>query len=426
MSAPTQEAILRPSVWNWGWRFHGLPVAQRIAVIAWVVVVAGIFGRVALSPRLPPSVIPVYRAAAERWMAGEDLYSSQHLWHVYRYPPCFAPSFVPFTYFPPRLGELLWRSLTIAVMLSGLWLWAKHALQLNPGQRGALFVLALPLCLTSLNNGQANILLAGLLLHGATAAIRCRGMLAGICVAVATAIKVYPIAVGMLLACANPKRIIPWLVVSIAGLAALPFLLAPVDYVAGEYLGFVKTVGSDTRHEIDHPEPPRDLFLVMRNYLVVPSEHTYGIIVLSVAAGMACTVAFASFRVRDPRISLVLAFDLGCVWMTVFGPATEPHTFALLAPTAAACLILSRTSTAQFAMTLCAYLLLITPVIRDFFPNGRVLHNLGIQPLGGLLLLGTFVMKWISDGIFCASKRGRDMIKVCEPSLANLSTTFRP
>jgi hypothetical protein len=424
MSAPTQEAILTPSHGNWGQSFNWMHPAQKIAVVVWVFVVAAIFGRVAFSQR-SPSVTPVYHAAALRWMAGEDLYTSQHLWHVYRYPPCFAPSYVPFTYLPLRAGELLWRSLTIAVMISGIWLWSKHALQLNAAQRGALFVLALPLCLTSLSNGQANILLAGLLLHGATAAIRLRGMLAGFCVALATAIKIYPIAVGLLLSCVLPKRIIPWLVLSIAALAAVPFLLAPADYVAREYQGFVKTVGSDTRHEVDHPEPPRDLFLVMRNFVFTPSEHDYQLLVLAVAAGMAAAVGFAAFRGCERRTVLVLAFDLGCVWMTVFGPATEPHTYALLATTAAACLILSRPEPLRFALALCAYLLLVIPVVRDFFPNGRVLHNLGIQPLGGLALLGVLLVEWISNGILCASRRGRDMIKVCEPSLPNLSTTFR-
>jgi hypothetical protein len=374
---------------------------------------------------LRPSVVPVYESAAHRWMDREDLYEYKHPWDVYRYPPCFAPSFVPFTYLPFRLGELLWRSISIAVMLTGLWLWARHGLQLSPGERGTLFILALPLCLNSLGNGQVNILLLGLLLHGAFAALRLRGMLAGSFVALATAIKIYPIAIGLLLSCVLPKRILPWLVLAIAGVAAFPFLLAPTDYVSGQYRRFVESVGADTRREADHPYPPRDLYLVMRNYLAVPSDHNYEIIVLGVAAAMAGLVAFTAFKARDSQVPVVLAFDLGCVWMVVFGPATEPSTYALLAPTAAACVILNRQSPARFALAIVAYALLVAPVIRDFFPNGRAFHNLGIQPLGGLVLLGVLLQKWISSGFFCASRCSRDMIKVCEPSLPNLPAIFR-
>jgi hypothetical protein len=251
-------------------------------------------------------------------------------------------------------------------------------------------------------------------------------MLAGFFTALATAIKVYPIAIGLLLACVLPKRILPWLLLTIICVVVSPYLLAPGDYVSGQYRRFVESVGSDTRREADHPYPPRDLYLVLRNYLVVPSNRNYTIIVLAVAGVMAAAVAITGLRVRDKRIALVLAFDLGCVWMTVFGPATEPPTYALLAPTAAASIILSRPTSARFALATCAYALLIAPVIRDFFPNGRHFHNMGLQPLGGLLLLGVLFMKCISSGIFCVSGRGRDMIKVCEPSLPNLSATFRP
>ena|SRR5579872_5948336 len=425
MSSPLEEAAPNPPAGKWRQPFDAMHPAQKFAVFCWVAVVGVILGRVAFSSQLPPSVVPVYESAAHRWINSEDLYEYRYPWDVYRYPPCFAPSFVPFTHLPFRLGELLWRSLSIAVMLTGLWLWARHGLQLSPGQRGALFVLALPLCLNSLGNGQVNILLLGLLLHGAFAALCLRGKAAGSFVALATAIKVYPIAVGLLLGCAYPKRIVVWLVLAIAFLAAFPFLLAPADYVAGQYRRFAESVGADTRREVDHPYPPRDLYLVMRNYLVVPSDRNYEIIVLTVAAAMAGLVGFTAYKLQDSHSALILAFDLGCIWMTVFGPATEPPTYALLAPTAAACIILNRQSPMRFALAIISYLLLIAPVIRDFFPNGRPFHNLGIQPLGGLLLLGVLLLKWNSNRFLCASGRGRDMIKVCKPSLPSLPAIFR-
>lgn len=425
MSSPSQEAIPDPPVWMWGDVFRRMHPTQRLAIFFWVSVVGVILGRVAFSAHMPPSVVPVYFSAAYRWLAGEDLYEFKQPWDVYRYPPCFAPSFVPFTSIPIRLGELLWRTLSIAIMITGLRNWALCGWRMTPGQRGALFLLTLPLCLNSLGNGQVNILLLGLLLHGASAAIRLKGALSGFCVALATAIKVYPIALGLLFACVLPKRIIPWLALSIGGLLAFPFLLAPAGYVAGQYVRFAESVGADTRREADHPYPPRDLYLVMRNYMFEPSERMYTIIVLAVAAGMAMTVGITALRKKDPRVALILAFDLGCVWMTVFGPATEPSTYALLAPTAAACVIFSRSSLIRFTPALCSYLLLIAPVVRDFFPNGRAFHNMGIQPLGGLLLLGVLLLSWCTNEFLHFSRRGRGTIKVCDPSIPNLSAIIR-
>ena len=428
MSSPNLKSSPRPAAWLWGRLFTAMPPAVRIAAFLWVVVLVGIAGRIVFSPKIPPSVVPIYHAAALRWMAREDLYTPYEIhnrWDVFRYPPGFAPCYVPFAYLPLRLGELLWRAAMAAVLLSGLWLWTRHALQLNTGQRGALFALSVPLCLASLANGQANVLLLGLLLHGATAAALFKGKIASFCIAAATAIKIYPIAVGMLLSCVLPKKFLPWLVLSIAGWAAVPFLLAPADYIAGQYRRLVESVGADQRRN-GHTHPPRDLYLVLQTYLVTPSERNYTALVLAVAAGMAAAVGITALRARDPKLALILAFDLGCVWMTVFGPATEPPTYTLLAPTIAAILLLSRRSPRQFALAIGAYALLIAPVIRDFFPNGRVFHDLGLQPIGGLLLLASILWKWLEDGIFCVSGRGGDMITVCEPPLPNLSATSRP
>ena len=74
--------------------------------------------------------------------------------------------------------------------------------------------------------------------------------------------------------------------------------------------------------------------------------------------------------------------------MTVLGPATEPATYTLLAATAAAAVVLAWPSRLRYT-ALAGYLLLLAPVVRDFFPNGRAFHELGPQPLGGLLILGT-------------------------------------
>lgn len=372
----------------------GLHLCWRIAILLWSVALLGVLGRVAVSPLTSQSVVPIYLGAADRWTHGDDLYAPYHFRaqpDVYRYPPGFAACFVPFTWLPPRVAALVWRVVSALVFLTGLWAWTRHGLHLSTGQRGTVFALAAPLVLPSLNNGQANLILIGLLLHGATAVIRGRGGRAGVCLAAAVAVKVYPVAVGLLLTMAFPRRVLPGFLLALVGFAVLPFALDP-QTAADQYRRFAEAERAEDRRHGGYQDPPRDLYWVLRTYFVAPSDGIYTGVVIAAAIGMAAGVA--SNRGGDPRRVAVLAFDLGCVWMTVFGPATEPATYTLLAPTAATAVVRAWSSPArgQLAAALLGYLLLLAPVVRDFFPNGRAFHNLGPQPLGGLLLLGVVSM----------------------------------
>ena len=88
--------------------------------------------------------------------------------------------------------------------------------------------------------------------------------------------------------------------------------------------------------------------------------------------------------------------------MTVFGPATESATYVLLAPslvmlTARAKGPLNSRLTCKLAWTSYAVFLLL--LAADWFPWGRSLHNLGIQPIAGLLFLGaTLSSAWRRPG----------------------------
>jgi hypothetical protein len=368
--------------------FSRLHPAWRAAVVLWAAVVLGVFGRVTFAPVRSGSVVPVYLHAAVAWGDRTDLYDSAGQPDQYRNPPGYAAAFVPFTWIHPRAAALLWRSLGLAVFLTGLATWTRHGLQLTTARSGTVFALAAPLVLPSLNNGQVNVLLIGLMLHGMTTAIRGRGIVAGVCLAAATAIKVYPAAVGLLASVVFPPRVLPSFVLATAGFLALPFLMAPPDYVAEQYRKFVENCREDDRHVTGQQVPPRDFFWLLRAYTPNPSIGAYRLAVLALAGGMAVLVAVVARRNPDRRIAAVLALDLGCVWMTVFGPATEAATYTLLAPTAAAAVVLawSPGSRLRFSVALLGYLLLISPIVRDFFPHGRAFHDLGPQPLGGLLI----------------------------------------
>ena len=58
------------------------------------------------------SVTPVFHLAAERWRARGDLYADPRGYH---YLPQFALLFAPFHALPAPAGDILWRSLSVAL-----------------------------------------------------------------------------------------------------------------------------------------------------------------------------------------------------------------------------------------------------------------------------------------------------------------------
>ena len=373
--------------------FHRLPLAVRSAAIVWFLLIAGVAGRVAFSKPGSQSVVPIYLSGSHRWLAGENLYAPNPPLDVYRNPPGFAAAFVPFTRLPDKAAGIAWRLLSAGVFLLGLRRWAARGLPrpLSPGETGVLFLLAAPLALPSLNNGQTNLVTAGVLLLGVAAAGGSRWRAAGLWLAAAAAVKVYPLAVGLLVGLAAPRRAFPWLAAGCLAFAAFPFAFREPGYVLDMYRRLAQSTGADDRTFADPARAPKDLFLVLRVWLVAPPVRAYLAAKLLAAAGMAVLVWWKARTASDPRAAATLGLHLGCVWVTVLGPATEVHTYTLLAATAPAAVLAAAGGRLRFALAALGYLLVISPVVRDMCPNGAAFQGLGPQPVGGLILLGLVI-----------------------------------
>lgn len=396
----------------WFRRLHPL---QRVAFVMWFWLVVGVSARVAVSKPNAQTVVPIYLDAAQRWQRGEDLYAPKPPMDVYRNPPGIAAGFVLFTWMPERVAGLTWRWLSTAVFLTGLLAWVRHGLPrpLKPWESGTLIALTVPFALPSLNNGQTNLVIIGLLLHGVTAVARGANS-AGGWLAAASYVKVYPAAVALLVMLVSPKKLAPRFVVACALFAAAPFLFKSADYVAGQYRSFGDAATNDDRTFAGLGRAPRDLYLVFRVWATPPTQQVYTAIKLTVAAGMAVLVLLVWRRTRDLRTVSPLALGLGCVWMTVLGPAVEAHTYTLVGPTAAAAVVFGiadrRWVTAALAAT--GWALMMSPVVRDMFPNGGPFQAMGPQPVGGVLLLAVLVREAIrKPAATSATPRAAEPIK---------------
>jgi hypothetical protein len=368
----------------------------QTAIILWTVVLAVICVRVAIYPH-KRTLYTTWAQAGTDWENGRDLYRST--WDAdqdqFRYSPLVAVLLVPFPHLPLRVGGVVWRLLNAAVLLGGFAWWLRTApLMRTTRQRGILFLLMLPLSLGSLNNGQPNPLIIGLLLAALAAIERERWSLAAGFVALATALKVYPLAVGLLLVAVYPRRFAPRLLLALALALILPFVCQHGEYVRAQYASWFHRLGVDQRYDWPLHMAYRDLWLLIRAWHLPLTPRGYMGIQLVSAAGCAVLCVAARLRGVPRRVVLSLILALGTCWMMLCGPATESSTYVLLAP-ALSWAVLSafgdRWPWPLRVLVGSSFVLLLLAVLAGVHPSVKEFHALGPHPLGALLLTTAYV-----------------------------------
>src|SRR5436305_726827 len=120
------------------------------AIVVWAVLVAGMAIRGVIWPHIHSCYTRFYYPASRQWLAGQDLY--QDTADTCRYSPLVHVLLVPFAVLPPRLGGLLWRLFNAALFLGGMAWWLKAVLPptVTRAQRGLIFLLVIPLAISSL------------------------------------------------------------------------------------------------------------------------------------------------------------------------------------------------------------------------------------------------------------------------------------
>ena len=386
-----------------------LPLSLRWAVIVWFALIAGVTGRVVTSKPTSQTVIPIYLVAGERWLHAENLYAPIPEFDVYRNPPLIAAGFAPLTYLPAKVAGVVVRLVSVSLFLWGLIRVRRSLLtELSPSQTGWLFLLASVLVIPSFNNGQVNLLIAAVALHGVAAAGQEKWWQAAVWLSFAGWVKLYPFAIGLLVTLALPWRFgARFLLCAVAGFA-LPFVLNDFGYVWDQYGDYVRYLGDDDRTYAALSRVPRDWTALPRSVFdSVPTPTVTKVVSLTVAALFAALVYFRSHAKRVD--SLLLALCLASIWMTAFGPATEMNTYSLLAAVAPIIVVTcSPRPRWRTALAWSGYGLLAVTVMRGMFPDDWKFNVLGPQALGTLLLLAVAV-------------RGRVASEICWPRLVTHS-----
>lgn len=321
------------------------------AAIIWGVLCLGCCVRAFLDPTRQ-TVWHDYGAAGRAWLSATDAYNLDRddgqvipTMSGYRYAPMVSVLLAPFGVLPDRIGGVLWRLFSVGCFL---WAFAWYLRAALPGgavladkQKAWLWLLLLPLSLASINNGQANVLLMALLLGAGTAVVKECWDLAALLLAGACLLKLYPVAIALLLILAYPRPL-GWRFLVALGIGlALPFALQSPSYVWHQYENWLTLVGSDNRRDFALTQGYRDFYLLARVAGATLSAKAYLGIQLTAAALVAGIVLLNRRRGAPAQNLVTTVLTLGCAWMVVFGPSVESCTYIQIGPALACALAAS-------------------------------------------------------------------------------------
>jgi hypothetical protein len=384
----------------------------NVAILLWAITYLVLCGRTLVLKVDLHSVFPVFTSAARNWLSGRDLYVRGRA-EDFRYSPAVAAFFVPFEILPLKIGEFLWRSLNFAALVGGLLYCCRIGLprKLTPNQQAAVFLLALPMSVGSLNNAQSNPLVMGLMLIAVAAVIDRRWTLCAITITIATLFKLYPVSVGLLLVLLYPKRLGWRLAVGLAAGFLLPFFLQHPSYVLDQYKIWWHYLAAEDRQHGPINDWYRDFRAMWRVYVAPVSMRHYLTLELATAAIIAAVCLMGQRKRWPVNRLLTMLLSLACCWMTALGPATESATYILLAPIIAWTLIEAKDEPLMLRMgyELVFGLFVASQCALWFGSRGTWFRNqLQPLPIAGTLLLLLLLVQATSQNVSTPPRRLTD------------------
>jgi hypothetical protein len=329
---------------------------QRTATILWSLLFVLWSIRAAVAPdRI--GVFPIFGTASRRWWEWLPVYVPYEGLDIFRYTPTFAVLFLPFAAPPFWLGSVLWNLLSIGLLYLALRVLARRLLcwSWSPRQEGVFLVLAVLGSTRGIWSAQTNAVVMALVIFAAAAILDRRWWTAIGCLALPVFIKMWPIALVMLLWVYWPKQITGRFAAACATLAAVPFLTAPPRYVLEQYGGFVarQIESSQLRWE-----GFRDAWTIWEAF----GEPHAGIYLVLQGVGAAAVLGWCLWQRRrlglGPRL-LAVTLAIWASWQLLLGPGTERLTYGLIAPFTAAAVVQSFAVKRLRGLSLAAWLMTV-------------------------------------------------------------------
>jgi len=410
----------------------------RTAVVLWVLILIVVSlrvykdaGKVVDAKQTKPISQLLYEAG-EHWIKGQPLYADEG---EYRYSPGVAAVLSLFVRaFSVRVAALLWLWMGAAAFFAGFVYWMRTSMPVARDRhyQGLLVLLATPLLIGNFNTLQTNPVCLACMMVIVPATLRKQWLLAAVCIAVATSLKVYPLAIALVLLVLFPRRL--WLATLVGLLFAglLPFVLGETEYVVRCYREWVVGVMNDDRSVRPLAVSYRDVALLWRDYAGYFDQVSYQFLQFIGALGVGAAadglrwggkpaggMVLRSSQGHASAGGMVLPssqghasgdstqkseqakchFLLGLVlcWVMLLGPSTESATYMMMGPLAAwmileGCVGKWRMTTQALAGM--GYGILVVTALVGTTPKGREFMTMGWQPVAAAFLLAGLVGWW--------------------------------
>jgi hypothetical protein len=299
--------------------------AFAAALVLWVVPMLVIAALVIHAPLKHTVTMGSYHPSAENWWKRQSLYVGPS---GMNYLPHFAILYTPFHLLPLVASEITWRFCAAASLAAGLWFLIRKLFRAGP-ERPFLWatILAMPLSLAALRNGNANAIFGGVTLLAIVATLQKRWWLAVGWMMLATALK--PLGfVLLLLASIYYTPVARRLPAAILGLAIFPFFFGSPDYVISQYRDAWHNLGACAAVTENRFA---DLNGLLRTFGSPLSPRT-STIVRVLAGGVTAGAWLWGARRLQPALRCLWLYALATAYLMLFNPMTEANSYVILAP----------------------------------------------------------------------------------------------
>ena len=214
--------------------------ACLVAALLWLIPAIVISIMAGMRPEVR-TVSGSYHLATAQWWAGKDIYVGPS---GMNYFPHFVVLYTPFHLLPLAVGEVLWRLIAIGTIATGVWKLIHMSLPENANKAFLLATLiAMPLSLGAVRNGNSNAVFGGVLLWATIAILDERWGTAALLTILSMMIKPLGIVLFLLAPLHYSKMRVP-LAVGFLAMLVFPFFFGNPTYVWFQHKGLVLNLQS--------------------------------------------------------------------------------------------------------------------------------------------------------------------------------------
>jgi len=357
----------------------------RLAIGLWIALAVAVCVK-SVVQKGEHSVYTVYAWGSHHWWADQPLHAKYpEMVDIYRYSPTFAVAFTPFSLLPNWLGAALWGVLTIAVTLPAMRLLVREILPgAWPPRREAWFLgLTAFGSMSGIWSGQSNSLLLAIVIFAAVAIKYNRWWTASFLLTLPVFIKIWPMAVLLLLMACWPRQLSWRFMIFAAAMALVPFLTKPFNVVVAQYQEWYFSL-----IEQDHGRWAgyRDAWTIWENLWPPVSHHGYQVLQLASALPVLLWCLYQRRRIASTGHLLMAIISIWVSWQLLFGPGSEQLTYGIIAPSAAWAVLVSIEEQKHRLWTVLTWLILVlcscgefeTPLINHLHPAFAMLLPLSV------------------------------------------------